>query len=115
MTTDLFKTIKPSCLANLRYVGLTTVGIPAKRVKGLHGSVVSTEQLGGTRITDKIELAITKGGLRTKETPPDAKRLFKAEIVPVLVEQMPGFDQQYTGKLVLHFHHGELTNFNLAP
>jgi hypothetical protein len=115
MTTDALKMIKPSCLANLKYVGLTTAGIPAKRITGIHGSVVSTEQVGGNRITDNVELAITKGGLRTKESPPDAKKLFKSEIVPVLVEHLQGFDQQYTGKLVLNFHHGELTNFSLAP
>jgi hypothetical protein len=114
MTSKAHKLTNLSCRADLEYVGLITAGVPAI-TKELSFGGKYTEQMVGTPFTGPVKLSVTMGGLRNSETPDRVKKLFKKEVIPVLAAAIPEVGQKSSCSMILHFHHGRLIDFNLAP
>jgi len=115
MPYKTLKTTHRNLWAILQYVGLKTEGVRAVLGNYYYGSGRYSYQLDDAPFTGKVELAITMGGLRTKEAPPAVKALFKKKVVPVLAKSIAEFGEKFSGKMVLHFNGGILTDFTLTP
>lgn len=65
-------------------------------------------QIDGIPIKGKKDLLIKNGGLQNNEISKKAKRLFKKDVKPVLVNTLPGYCQGFNGKLRLEYGNGVL-------
>ena len=109
------KIVKSSLVVNLEYVASRTAGLRATRLFDLRGNATyNSVHPNDCRFAGCIKLAISNGSLRTKETPSDAKKIFRKEVFPALAEYLQDFDLNQKANLTLHFHLGKLTNIDLT-
>lgn len=109
------KIVKSSLVVNLEYVASRTAGLRATRLFDLRGNATyNSVHPNDCRLAGRIKLAISNCSLRTKESPPNVKKVFKNEVFPVLAEFLQDFDLGQKVDLTLHFHLGELTNIDLT-
>ncbi len=139
MNSETLKSLRPSSWANLQYIGLIAAGVPAINMTLLHGgkyteqiervSVPKSEPVEILPFNGLVPLNIHQGGLRMREIPSDkcelsekysaqllvrAKKLFREDVMPILLEIFPGIDTKYSGTIELGYREGLLTNFNLT-
>lgn len=97
---------------DIQLIGLETAGFQASRKQLLFGGYAST-QVSGKPFTGRKHLIINNGGLRNKEASKGSKRLFKKWIKPALMASLPWLDEEFNGKLELHYGEGVLQQLDI--